>query len=415
MVCKRCLAFLSFAIAVCLSSGAQDGKIPERRLERIKELYDNDMFSAVREEVRDVFTSSSGISGPDKDWLASYYILSSIRLGVPDVDALMDVYTGCFRSAPEYMGVMLEYAGYYFDRKEYAVALRILDSTDYALLSRTGKEQYLFQRSFCQLRTGNTAGARNGFNMILKGRHTKYTVPSTYYAGYIAYMDKDFKNAVRLLSSIRHDAHFGAYCAYYILESKLMMEDYGYVTDNGAGVFGIVPKDMKPKVARIISQAYYSLGRSDEAERWFKDYSSSGAGMSRKDNYYLGIISYANGSYYAAVDAFGKVVSTPDSLAQNAYMHLANSYLKLRNKHEALRCYRKASEMTFDRNVREESYYNYAKLAFDVNSDISVFQDYLAEWPETKRSDEIYSYMAAFCAEYPLSASLAGMAGNGSD
>ena len=394
MVCKRCLAFLSFAIAVCLSSGAQDGKIPERRLERIKELYDNDMFSAVREEVRDVFTSSSGISGPDKDWLASYYILSSIRLGVPDVDALMDVYTGCFRSAPEYMGVMLEYAGYYFDRKEYAVALRILDSTDYALLSRTGKEQYLFQRSFCQLRTGNTAGARNGFNMILKGRHTKYTVPSTYYAGYIAYMDKDFKNAVRLLSSIRHDAHFGAYCAYYILESKLMMEDYGYVTDNGAGVFGIVPKDMKPKVARIISQAYYSLGRSDEAERWFKDYSSSGAGMSRKDNYYLGIISYANGSYYAAVDAFGKVVSTPDSLAQNAYMHLANSYLKLRNKHEALRCYRKASEMTFDRNVREESYYNYAKLAFDVNSDITVFPDYLAEWPEPIRSDEIYSYMA---------------------
>lgn len=397
MVLKRCLAVLSLTVALGFTAAASEsglsGRFPDRRLERIKELFDNDMFSAVMDETEKAL-DWPGLTDSERSALAAYHLLSGIRLGVPDVDALVGEYTVNFRYAPEYMGVMLEYAGYYFDKEDYPKALEILEDMDYSLLSRTGKEQYLFQRSFCQLRVGRIAEARTGFETILKGRHTKYTVPSTYYRGYIAYLDKDFAKAVKLLGSIRDDGHFGAYCAYYILESELMSADYEYVAANGQAVYDMVGEDMRPKVARMVSQAYYRLDRPDDAGKWFEGYSSSGADMSRKDHYYLGIISYATGNYNAAADAFLKVTPEADTLTQNAYMHIANSYLKLKNKHEALRYYKLASEMDIDRNVKEESYYNYAKLAFDVNSDISAFEDYLALWPETKRSDEIYSYIA---------------------
>ena len=399
MVCERFLAVLFAAVLSLLPMAAEsagpDRTGVERRLERVKELFDNDMYAAAREEIVAVMSECS-LSEEDESALASYAIICSIRLGSPNLDALMDGYESEYRYAPEYMGVRLMYAGYYFDKEDYAAAFQILETVDYSLLSKKDKEQYLYQRSFCQLTQGRLEDAGTGFSRILKGRNTKYTVPSTYYMGYLAYLNKDFRRAVEWFSKISNDGHFGVYCAYYTLESELMLENYEYVVEHGPTVSDAVGEDMRPRVARMISQAYYKTDRPEEARKWFENYSASVADITRKDNYYLGIISYSLQSYYAAVDAFSKVLSGgEDSLSQNACMHMAGSYLRLKNKHEALKYYKMASEMSFDGSVREESYFNYAKLAFDINSDITVFQDYLELWPETQRSDEIYSYIAA--------------------
>ena len=390
------------AVTLPLSWCALSQEVPQgekdfgRRLERVRELYGNDMYQAARAGIDDIFQQCSVPAAVEPE-LAAYRIVCDIRLGSPNVDALMDEYREKYRHAPEYMGVRLLYAGYYFDRKDYVRALEILETVECPLLSRKDRTKFLFQRSFCQLRAGRLADARNGFDRLLEGRHTAYTAASVYYRGYIAYTDNDFDKAVKLLSTIRHDVHYGAYCEYYILESKLMLEDYRYVADNGARVSAMVEGDMKAKVARMVSQAYYRLDSPEDARRWFESYSSSGADISRKDNYYLGIISYSLESYRTAVDAFSKSVTgvPDDSLSQSAYLHMANSYLELKNKHGAMTYYKKASDLRYDAGIREESFFNYAKLAFDLNSDIAPFQDYLEAYPNSGRSDEIYSYIAA--------------------
>lgn len=368
-----------------------------RRLERVRELFSNSMYLAARNEITDILEHCT-VPASVAPELAACSIVCDIRLGSPNLDALMKEYTDNYRYAPEYMSVRLKYAGYYFDRHEFPAALEILESVDYSSLPRLDKETYLFQRSVCQLRAGQLDRARTGFDRLLEGRHNRYTVASTYYRGYIAYTDKDFEKAVNLLSAIRHDGHYGAYSEYYILESRLMLEDYEYVAGNGAAVSAMMDGDMKAKVARMVSQAYYRLDRPEDARKWFESYSASGADISRKDNYYLGIISYSLKSYRAAAEAFAKVIAGPkDSLSQSACLHMANSWLELKNKHEAMTYYRMASEMNFDANIREEAFFNYAKLAFDVNSDIAPFQDYLEMYPGSGRSDEIYSYIAASC------------------
>lgn len=401
MVWKKLIAVLIPVLSMNWVLLSQDASWREdglgRRLDRVRELYGNDMYSAARSEIDDILRQYE-VSGAVETELAAYGIVCDIRLGSPGLDALMEEYREKYRYAPEYMGVCLMYAGHYFDNEDYAGALRILDAVEYPLLSRDDKRTFLFQRSFCQLRAGRLSDARTGFDRLLKDRHDRYTVASTYYRGYIAYVDKDFRKAVKLLSSIRDDGHFGSYCEYYILESSLMLEDYRYVTDNGAAVLSAVrDKDMKAKVARMVSQAYYRLDSPEEARKWFESYTSSGAGMSRKDNYYLGIISYSLEAYRAAVEALGKVTGPEDSLSQSACLHIANSCLKLKNKHDALTYYKMAADMNFDEGIREEGFFNYAKLAFDLNSDIAPFQEYLKTYPRSGRSDEIYSYIAASC------------------
>lgn len=401
MVLKRFLTVLAAAVMLFHPSGVHGecrrDSGHDRNMERVRELFRNDMYSAARDEIIGIYGRGTGLSVPERSELASYSIICNIKLGAPDLDALMDEYTALYRYSPEYMGVLLLYAGYYFEAGNFTRALEILDTVDYSLLCKKDRDRYVFQRSYCQLNSGRIGEAEQGFGQLAKGAKDKYTVPSVYYSGYIAYINRDFRKAVELFSKIRNDGHFGPMCSYCILESELMLGNYDYVVKHGPDVLEAVSGDIRPKVARIMSQAYYSLDKPEEARKWFEDYSSSGADMTRQDNYYLGIISYSLQSYNAAVEAFAKVVNVDDSLSQSACMHMANSYLKLKNKHEAMKYYRKASEMVYNGSVREESYFNYAKLAFDMNSDITVFQDYLSIWPETERSDEIYSYIATSC------------------
>ena len=137
MVCKRFLAVLFAAVLllrpVAAEPVSQDRKGLERRLERVRELFDNDMYAAAREEIASVM-SECFLSEEDESALAAYAIICDIRLGSPNLDALMDGYESQYRSSPEYMGIRLMYAGRYFDKEDYTAALEILEGVDYSLL-----------------------------------------------------------------------------------------------------------------------------------------------------------------------------------------------------------------------------------------------------------------------------------------
>lgn len=365
------------------------------RMRRIRSLYENNMYSSAKREINAVLRDGCGIGELQEAELATYSILCDIALGNENLDGLMIEYGNRFAYAPEYMRVRFMYADHYFRQGNYVRALELLDDVSYPLLSKDDKPKYLFERSFSQLRTGLTKQSRSGFDNLLSMPRNPYTASATYYRGYIYYIDKDFDNAVRLLSSIRNHERFGPYCKYYILESKLMSGDYAFVVKNAADVFAAVGEEMKPKVAKIVSQAYFKQGSSEEAKEWFEKYSASGGKMSRKDNYYFGVISYSLDSYIPAIDAFLKVVAEEqDSLTQNAYLHIGNSYLNLKNKLKALDAYKAAAMMDIPGEVKEDAFFHYAKLAFDLNSDITPFNDYLDAYPKSAKADEIHSYIA---------------------
>ena len=160
MVLKRFITVLAVTLPLCWCALSQE--VPQgekdfgRRLERVRELYGNDMYQAARAGIDDIFQQCSVPAAVEPE-LAAYRIVCDIRLGSPNVDALMDEYREKYRHAPEYMGVRLLYAGYYFDRKDYVRALEILETVEYPLLSRKDRTKFLFQRcdGMAQTRLGD--------------------------------------------------------------------------------------------------------------------------------------------------------------------------------------------------------------------------------------------------------------------
>ena len=364
------------------------------RFSKVLELYHNDMFSAASTEIVSIKKELRDLTALETSRLESYYVFCNIKMGSPNMDALVLALEERFGPAPELSRAKLLQAHYYFGKGDYSKVVDILEEVEYRFLSSVEKKDFLFEQSFSQLRVGKLKLAEEGFEQLLRSKKNKYYLPATYYSGYIAYLNGNFKGAVSAFENSLDHEFYGPFSKLYMLESYLMLKDYDYVVENGNAVSEAVPEDMKPKVARIVSQAYFALEQPQKAKKWFDQYSSSGKELSRKDNYYLGIISYSLEGYIQSIDSFLKVLTVEDSLSQSAYFHIANSYLNLKNKRKSLENYKSASQMDFDADIKEEASFNYGKLSFDLNRDIVPFQHYLESYPDSRRSDEIYSYIA---------------------
>ena len=114
---------------------------------------------------------------------------------------------------------------------------------------------------------------------------------------------------------------------------------------------------------------------------------------SNTDYYQLGYAHYKQKNYDKAISEFNKIVSGNNSVAQNAYYHLGESYINLDKKQEALNAFRNASQMDFDLKIQEDAWLNYAKISYEIGNPYQsvpqVLAGYLDKYPNTSYREEL--------------------------
>ena len=102
---------------------------------------------------------------------------------------------------------------------------------------------------------------------------------------------------------------------------------------------------------------------------------------------------YKQQDYETAITYFNKIIGGSDAVAQNAYYHLAECYLKTDQKTEALNAFRNAAFMDFNNDIKKDAWLNYAKLSYEVGNPYKsvpdVLQEYLDLYPQSEAKDEI--------------------------
>ena len=105
------------------------------------------------------------------------------------------------------------------------------------------------------------------------------------------------------------------------------------------------------------------------------------------DFYQLGYTYYKQNDFQNAASQFNKIIDGKDFVAQNAFYHLGESYLKLEKKQEALNAFKNASEMNFDKKIQEDAALNYAKLSYDLGNAYQsipeILNDFLNTYPNS--------------------------------
>ncbi len=324
-----------------------------------------------------------------------YAVLNDVVAGIPGHEAGMIEYLENNSQSVVVPQIALAYALRCFDNRDYQTAAEYFNMVRTSELRAEQVNEFLFKKAYTALENENMWEAKVRFKDLERRPHTEYTAPARYALGYIEYENGNFREAQSWFDKAAKDERFTEIANYYIMECRFMLKDYYYVTLHGDDMYARVAEDRKPHLARIISESWLVLGDADKAKHYYELCMNGGnAPKTRSDWFYSGTVLYEVGDYEGAIRSFNNMWSRSDSLGQVANYQMAYSYIQVKNKVEAMDAFRRAAQVGFDRKLAEDAYFNWAKLAFDINSDTSVFNDYLKKYPEKGQGDRINSYIA---------------------
>lgn len=374
------LLFASFSL-ICSA-------VPDEGLDKALTLYESGLYS-------DALSLLQALPGYGDDAVIDgYAALCARKLHADGYEKLTDNYLRAYPSGELGRELRLDKAYELFSKGDYAAALNEFIEIPAEKIGDKRLAEYSFKKGYCHYKTGDEASALYEFSNVSHMPVCDYSAPAWYCIGYIRYCNAEFENAQSWFTMAAADERFAPIAEYYCVLCLYERNEYEAVIERGTKLYdGNVPEDRKAHLARLISESYLIRGDKEQARNYFEN-ANDGSQKSRADYFYAGSLMFATGDWKAAVDNYSQMPEKTDSLGQIAWYNSALSYINMKNKVSALGSFKEASALDYDHVMTEDAMFNYAKLAFDLNGDTSVFSEYMKRFSDTVRGEKIYSYMA---------------------
>jgi len=284
----------------------------------------------------------------------------------------------------------------YYREKQWKKSIPWFDKTDVAQLGNDEIPEYYFKSGYAYFLTNDLNRASKNFHQIT-AVSSKYQTAANFYYAHIAYANGNYETALNSFQSLDKSEAFAAVAPYYIAQIYFQQGRFEDVIKTGLPALQNGMPSNEIDLKRLVAEAYYQLGDFANAAKYLETYQKSTPSLNRNDMYQLGYSYYKTTAYDKAVTAFNKVINTTDTMAQNAYYHLADCFLKSGNKPAARNAFQFASKNNFDTKIQEDALFNYGKLSYETGATsaaINAFRDYIKAYPKNAKSDQAFEYLA---------------------
>ncbi len=373
---------LLLAAAAALLALAASAQTPEYT--RALDLYGHGMYAETAKLLEN-------IPGGDSE---GYAALCAIEMQSPGYEKRAEAFLDRWPESLLAPQVNLRWAQDLFDRGLYDEASYRFGCIAQDELYKSQIPEYAYKKGYSAFGAGDLERSKILLERMQSLPYSDYTAPSQYSLAYVSYALGDFKEAADWFAKAAEDPRFTDLANYYILECRFMLKDYAYVVKAGEKIFNKIPEDRQAHFARIMSESYLVLGDKEKARSYYQKNLEEKVDRTRSDYFYAGSVLYGVEDWAGAVDSFSQMEERTDSLGQIANYQMGYSYIQLRNKVAALDAFKEAAALGWNKDIQEDAYFNYAKLAFDLNNDVSAFNDYMKRYDALSKGDQIYSYMA---------------------
>jgi len=345
----------------------------------------------------------SFISSSDKSNLlliadAEYYrSVAALKLFNPDAEYLMMMFIYTHPESPRINEARLELGNYFYQNKNYRKAVIYYETVNRQELKSEKLAEYFFRFGYSLYIKGDQSKALLMFSEI-KDIDTEYTPPALYYFSQIAYEQKMYQTAMEGFVRLKNDETFGGVVPFYIVQILYLQKDYDAILTMAPDLLKSAGKSRAIELYRFIGDAYYNKENYKEALPYLEKYSTGAKASGREDKYELGYCYYKTGDIDKAIKIFLEIDAKSDLLSQNIWNTLGDCYLQKGDKTRSRLAFGQASMLNFDRKIREESLYNFAKLTYETayapfGEAIAAFQQYIDLYPGSKRIQEVYDYL----------------------
>jgi len=329
---------------------------------------------------------------------AEYYAaMSALKLFNQDAEYRMMKYIYTHPESPRINDARFELGNYFYQNKGYRKAATYYETVNRQELKPDRLPEYFFKYGYSLYIKGDQSKALLMFSEI-KDIDTEYTPPAVYYFSQIAYEQKMYQTALEGFMRLKDDETFGGIVPFYIVQILYLQKDYDSILSMAPELLNSAGKTRSIELYRFIGDAYYSKGNYKEALPNLEKYSEGSKTSTREDKYQLGYCYYKAGDIDKAIKTLQEASAKSDLLSQNIWNILGDCYMKKGDKPRARLAFGQASVLDFDKTIKEEALYNFAKLTYETayapfGEAIAAFQEYIDLYPGSKRIQEVYDYL----------------------
>ncbi len=354
------------------------------------ELYQNKAFVAAQQKFNEIkfqFDNSSELKAN-----CEYYAANcAIRLEQPNSDDLMQNFVDKYPTSLKRNSAFMDVANYYFKIGKYSYAAKWYSRVNTINLTIRNEEAFNFKYAYSLFANKAYTKAKEYFLLLLDSQ--EYGAQAKYYYGYIAYKDDDYETADTYLGEVVGDKNFKTDVSYYLADMNFKLGKFEKAIEYGLPLLEKAKRVEHSEISKIVGESYFNLQKYDEAILHLNNYKGKRGKWNNTDYYFLGYAYYQKNDFENAINNFNKIINGNNDVAQNAYYHLAECYLKLEKKNEALNAFKNAAEMKFKPEIQKDAWLNYAKLSYEIGNPYKnvpdVLQEYIELYPNSENKNEI--------------------------
>jgi len=331
---------------------------------------------------------------------AQYFsAMSALKLFNTDAEYRMVKYIAMHPDSPHINDARLALGDYFYQNKNYRKAVTYYESVNRQDLQGEKLAEYFFRLGYSLYIKGDKPRALLMFSEI-KDIDTEYTSPAIYYFSQIAYEQKMYETAMEGFTRLKDDETFGGIVPFYIVQILYLKKDYDGILAIAPDLVDKAGKERAVELYRFIGDAWYNKGNYKEALPFLEKYAAGAKASDRENKYQLGYCYYKTGDIDKAIKVFLEIGSRSDLVSQNIWNVLGDCYIQKGDKKRAQLAFGEASKMDFDKGIKEEALFNYAKLTYETSYSpfgeaIAAFQEYIYLYPGSPRVQEVYEYLVA--------------------
>lgn len=361
-----------------------------------EDLYRKEQYAAARIEFRKFIQESKQINDPYYIKALYYEGISALELFNNDAIKLLEDFNRNYPESNFKFDIYFRIGKYYFQKKDFKQTLFWMNQLSKFNVAPEHQDEFYFKVGYSNFQLNKFTEARNSFYDVKDG-NSSYAPSALYYYSHICYEEKTYQTALQGFEKLVSNEDFAPIAQNYIIQVYYRLGRYQDVIEKGPKYLKDATGNTKLEMNHLIGDAYFVLGKYDEAVPFLEEYNNN-VKTSREDDYQLAYTYYRSANYDKAIRLFDKITKTKDSLAQISFYHIAECYLKAKNISNARTAFEQASILKFNPKIQEDALYNYAILSYklDINpydEAIEALELYLEKYPNSDRKKEVYDYL----------------------
>nr|WP_214460488.1 tetratricopeptide repeat protein [Flavihumibacter fluvii] len=275
---------------------------------------------------------------------------------------------------------------YYFRQKDYYRANSYYEKTTVEHLSNTEVASLKFHQGYSYFNLQRFAEAKPLLDAVRQVKGNADYAAANYYYGFIAFRDKQYREALAAFRVVENEPEFKQVVPYYIATIYYLTGDkekaLAYAEEKIQKGNGYYDMEMR----RLVGHGWFEKGDYKKALPALEAYASKNNPLSRADLYELSYSYYATSNYPKAIEGFKQLGGKEDSLAQNSMYLLGDAYLKIKDKTNARNAFLFCARNSSNPVQQEISQFNYGKLSYELGfPDIALteLQHFISKYPNS--------------------------------